>query len=286
MGDSSSSESSLLFSYAEEENIEKPLGKKLGEMGTLKFSPKELWEPRVRILDSSSTEFLLNAIQDPKAHKDIAFPVKVMWCWLSPENFPQVQWRDVIWWKVMGLFANHELREYSMRFHARMQRLNRKVRRLNRKYHITDQERSDDMSLEMAIDALMDLEQLISLGLQCDFQSRTIGEVAEAAGCPWRAFLEPYMEHRNNALTCDSSHRCRELINAAARGTDGLELLFQQLVHKIDMNDLLPFKLLIGFLNITTLAAQFAWSDYVVPLVHVPIWQKQIAKMHTTSNGG
>merc|ERR1712129_352345 len=99
----------------------------------------------------------------------------------------------------------------------------------------------------------------------------SIGKLAQAAGCPWEVFLEAYMTGRNNALalpTDNMAAKRRELVLAAAKGIDGLEQLYQHLVHKIDANDLLFFKVALLGLNGLTAVAQFTWSDYVVPTIN------------------
>lgn len=254
------------------------------------------------IKDASNNEFTLEAIEDPVGCRQIVFPVEVSWQWVTPDELPKAGWKDKIWWKTMGFFANHELRGYSMRFHARLQLLVRKVTRLTDGFirdHDTALMRgsslvqeTNDQAIDMAIEVLTEVDDLLLLGFRCRSGNLSIGEVADAAGCSWSIFLEAYMTNRNNALQgTDDLHERRDMIGAAIKGVDGLELLFQQLVHQIDNNDLMAFKLWILFVNAITCLAGFFWSDYIVPEINppkptpMPTWQGQIAHMFNITRG-
>jgi len=133
----------------------------------------------------------------------------------------------------------------------------------------TFEDNTMEWEMEMAYDALRDIDDLLVLDFRCASRFVNIGKLAQAAGCPWDVFLESYMSGRNSALandTCVAAKR-RELVLAAAKGIDGLEQLYQHLVHKIDANDLLFFKVALLALNGVTAVGQFAWSDYVVPVM-------------------
>merc|ERR1719253_1076019 len=119
---------------------------------------------------------------------------------------------------------------------------------------------------------MTDVDDLLTLDFffRSGEPSITIGELAQAAGIPWEAFLMSYMQGRNSALSCNTSGRRRELILAAAKGADGLEQLYLQLVNKIDANELMIFKLALILCNGLTCAAQFAWSDFLVPVIDPP----------------
>lgn len=286
-----------LFLYTKDENDATSLGKKLKQSRKSKLVPTSLWTPRLQIVDASDTSHELKTIEDHKDCSHMHFPVRVAWHWLSPDELPQGDRRDKIWWKVMGLFANNELRKFSMVFHARMRIIDINVKMLAKAHH-KDQERAlenrtsledetQEAEMELAIDTLRDIDDLLRLDFRCDGHKYTFGEVAEAGSCSWEAFLESYMNNRNDALNCKTDQRRRDLIGAAIKGTDGLELLYQQMVHRIDDNDLMVFKFLVIFVNSLTALAQFFWSDYIVPRVKdPPKWQQQIAEIAASTSGG
>jgi len=143
---------------------------------------------------------------------------------------------------------------------------------------------------------LTDIDDVLCKDFDCNNTKYTIGQVAQAANCPWDAFLDSYMEGRNIALKCFTSGRRRELILAAAKGADGLEQLYQTLMFKIAANDQLIMDLALLCISSLTCAGQFLWSNQVEPEVfptEAPTWQTQIQHLfnrnftggHTQSGG-
>lgn len=291
------------FTYTKEENDVESIGEKLKGMRKLKAVPIKIWEPRVQIQDAAGKKYSLKALEKAEdGCKNMAFPVEVTWLWLNPNEFEKKNWKGPVWWKKMGLLDNISLRSFSMKVHARMQLIEQEVILLTQGM-IKDQEKAlasktslhaqtDEVEMEMAIDALTDIDDLLTLDFKCGDKFLTIGEVAQAAGVPWEAFLDAYMAGRNSALKCDTNGRRRELILAASKGSDGLEQLYQQLVSKIDANELIIFKVALIVCNGLTCAAQFAWSDFLVPALDpptttpLPTWQLQIANLANAAGGG
>jgi len=265
-----------------------------------KAVPRRLWEPRLSIKDASGGIYTLTEVETSADRcKGMHFPVEVDWIWLPPDELPQkiyrASWKDSLWWKKTGLTDNVSLRSFSMRLHARMHLLDQEVVLLTQgmikdteNALLTEtslQEQTEHAEMEMALDALKDIDTLLVLEFDCGGHNLNIAQLAKAAGCPWDAFLEGYMHGRNRALRCTTGGKRRELILAAAKGADGLEQLYQQLVSKIDANELLLFKLVLIATNGITCAAQFAWSDFLVPAMNpptttaLPTWQQQIADL-------
>lgn len=310
-----------LFAYTEKANSETPLSKKLLARQVSRLVGTWLWEPQLLITDAFQQEISLSDIvedldKDPEKwerlvkNRSVRFPVEVSRKWVRPvasRNWLH-RWSDRIWWRVMGLFANHELRAFLLRYHARVQVLLRKAVRLTEifihdqeKALVTgksmDQETSED-ELLMALEMISDVDDILCLLFWCDNNKFTIGEFAEAAGFAMTSFLEGYWTSRRNALNLnpDVCHRRADLINVALKGVDGLQLIHQQLVTRIDNNEYLWFTYGLLFLNGITCAAQFAWSEYLMPIPTwqtqidemadaMPKWQSQIADMYNRSRG-
>merc|ERR1711862_815157 len=143
-------------------------------MRKLKAVPTKLWEPRVLIKDASGKTYSLKAIEDATdGCKDIAFPVDVSWQWLTPDGLPKGNWKDKLWWKRMGLVSNVDLRSLSMRLHARMHHCSQQVILLTQGIiKDTEQalatksslhEQTEECEMEMAFDALTDIDDLLVL---------------------------------------------------------------------------------------------------------------------------
>lgn len=282
--------------------------------------PKRLWSPRILIEDANGKTYELKEIEEAKdKHKDIAFPVRCSWRWLKPEELPSSgkvgKMPQALWWKKVGLLDNSALRAVTMRLHARMHHCNQQVVLLTQGMikdsenalatGTTFEQNTMDWEMEMAHDVLRDIDDLLVLEFDLPLgqsgvsalistgMSVSIGTLAQAAACPWDVFLESYLQGRNGALNCDNkTGKRRELVLAAAKGIDGLEQLYQHLVHRIDANDMLFFKVMLLALNGVTAAAQFTWSDYMVPAITppttspVPTWQNQIGDIYNNITGG
>lgn len=310
-----------LFEYSEAEHKKKTIGEQLQEMRKPKLVPFRMWEKRVQIKDATGKVYSLSQwtegknnffkavavdVQDHEETHDPAkavFPLRVFWRWLEPDEIPSITWKDNVWWSVTGLFNNQDLRAFSMKFHSRLVNIDQKVKKLSKglvadkektiRCNTTMVEETDFWEMSLAIDTLTDFDDLLCLGFACDGHDRVINEVLESAGCSWETFFEAFMKDRNGALLEEGTERRTALVNAATKGADGLELLFQQLLDRIHQNDMMVFKLLLLLCNGVTCVAQFAWSDYLVPIIRpttttttpVPTWQTQIADIFNSSSG-
>lgn len=298
----------LFLEVTKEMNDQETLGKRLKIQRKLKAVPVWLWSPRILIEDANGKTYELKEIEEAKdKHKDIPFPVRCSWRWLKPEELPSGgkvgKMPQALWWKKVGLLDNSALRSVTMRLHARMHHCNQQVVLLTQGMikdsenalatGTTFEENTMDWEMEMAHDVLRDIDDLLVLKFYCGGIDLSIGTLAQAAACPWDVFLESYLNGRNGALNCDNkTGKRRELVLAAAKGIDGLEQLYQHLVHRIDANDMLFFKVMLLALNGVTAAAQFTWSDYMVPAITppttspVPTWQNQILDVYNNITGG
>jgi len=219
---------------------------------------------------------------------------------------PKKKKKGTFWFYKTGLTVNESLRSVTMRFHARLHHVRRHVAFLtdglikdthdavSSGKHVEDFIVSSE--IEQTLDVLRDIDDLLALDFKRDTRVdwwtgetithyMSIGELAQIAACPWEPFIDSYVSSRHKALTCKAvARRRRELILAAANGVDGLEVLVRHLENKINANDLLLFKTTLLFLNGLSCFAQFAWSDYVMPLMTtttpVPSWQQQIEDLH------
>jgi len=187
-----------------------------------------------------------------------------------------------------------------MKCHARLHLVNQQLRHLTEgmimdtykavEEGVEQSRKTEPWEIEMALDLLRDIDDLLVLPFDCGGYKLSISDLVQIAGCPWDVFVDSYANSRTGAVRCEGDGRRRELLLAAAKGVDGLEVLIQYVANKIDANDLLWFKGALIAMNLLTCAASFAWGWTYIRLgevapeftstTTVPSWQDQIKHIY------